>query len=208
MRTQNATITFQVDLSTPGGNNNSPSSNSNFEVQNRSCFIPGLSSADNLVRKHGDIFTLQGRDAIYLLNLINKRLMQPVKVLHISDVFTYDVIGDNGVFVDGYSICDVANGGIIINEFGDGGGLWDGLTNYENVIYNEFGYDGSLLDGTALSTNNFIPMFDGTFFLEKQNPSDLPSGNSARSMFAWVRVPDYTTAQAMFGYGGEEDAEH
>ena len=51
--------------------------------------------------------------------------------------------------------------------------------------------------------NEFTPKFDGTYFLQKASPTELPTGNSVRSSFGWVKPVGTTSGdgQALFGYG-------
>lgn len=60
---------------------------------------------------------------------------------------------------------------------------------------------GVYSSGNIPAYSLFEPAFDGTFYLEHLNPSGLPTWNDARSMFAWVRVPQPTSVQVLFGYG-------
>ena len=81
---------------------------------------------------------------------------------------------------------------------------WDDL---KSVLINS---DTSWSDLQVVSINNDISWnvnnydFDGTFYLERTNPSYLPADNSPRSMFGWV-MPNSTTriSTGLFGYGPE-----
>lgn len=92
--------------------------------------------------------------------------------------------------------------------FANGGSISGGesLNNYFGYIESNGGVFASGESVDQFVPYTFDPVFDGTFYLEHQSPNNLPYGNDARSMFAWVRVPEYTTAQSMFGYGGSEDS--
>ena len=110
-----------------------------------------------------------------------------------------------GVLVDG-SIEITSSQQFLVS----GGSFSNGRASLSYVGYIDSSIDGPFTNGQCIDeyieyTDTFTPMFDGTFFLEHNSPSGLPTGSAARSMFAWVRVKEYTTPQAMFGYGGAED---
>lgn len=43
--------------------------------------------------------------------------------------------------------------------------------------------------------------FDGSYYLQRDNPSGVPIGNQSRSMFGWVRPKNINNLQSLFGYG-------
>ena len=47
----------------------------------------------------------------------------------------------------------------------------------------------------------FTPTLNGTYYLENTDPTGLPVGDAARSVFCWIKVPFPTTTQVIFGYG-------
>jgi hypothetical protein len=43
--------------------------------------------------------------------------------------------------------------------------------------------------------------FDGSYYLQRDDPSGIPIGNNSRSMFGWVRPKNVNNLQSLFGYG-------
>lgn len=67
----------------------------------KSTFIPGITTGDNLAKRHGDIFFLEGRQALYLKNLIEKGL---VVNFVIDNIPCQGLSGFNLGFSSGYGL--------------------------------------------------------------------------------------------------------
>ncbi len=73
-------ITFVVNLLDDNDSTLLTPAEREIIARTKSTWIPGRSAGDNLIKKHGDIFTLYGGDAIYLQHIINQSQVLGVSV--------------------------------------------------------------------------------------------------------------------------------
>lgn len=74
------------------------------------------------------------------------------------------------------------------------------LSRYQNNISVQINRTASI--GVIPSKTPTAYVFNGTFYLECQNPTGLPTDNQERSMFGWVKpARSPNGSQALFGYG-------
>ena len=86
------------------------------------------------------------------------------------------------------------------------GGAKTGSNSRQNSIFNHLTEDGVVVAGDAQIGDDFIPMFNGTFFLNHDSPDNFPSSNSPRTILGWVRTNVLNTNPAiLFGYGMAEN---